>query len=429
MKIAVIGLGKIGLPLAVQYAQMGHQVMGVDINQNVVRMVNQGTEPFPEEKDLQKFLSVVVKSNRLRATSSYEDAVGNSEVIVVAVPVVVDQNAIPDFSTIDNASRLIGRNLARGALVCFETTLPIGTTRNRLTPQLEEESSLKAEEDFHVVFSPERVFTGRIFEDLRKYPKIVGGLSDKCSLRGKEFYEAVLRFDQRSDLSRPNGVWVVRNAETAEFIKLAETTYRDVNIGLANQFSRFADQIGINIFEVIQATNSQPFSHIHMPGIAVGGHCIPVYPHFYLQSDPSADIVKAARNANASAPKHAIKILKSKIGSLNGKNVLVLGVSYRSNVKESAFSGAFALRDDLLEEGATVKFTDPYFTTEELTNLGLEPLVSEKSEIHAVILHTAHVSFKNFIDHEFVQCLAVIDGRNFLTQGDVIPPLYTLGNL
>ena len=130
--------------------------------------------------------------------------------------------------------------------------------------------------------SPERVFSGRIFEDLRKYPKLIGGLDDPSSKRVAEFYEAVLDFDDRPDLARGNGVWDLGSVEAAELAKLAETTYRDVNIGLANTFAMYADSIGVDIFAVIEASNSQPFSHIHQPGIAVGGHCIPVYPRFYL---------------------------------------------------------------------------------------------------------------------------------------------------
>ena len=136
------------------------------------------------------------------------------------------------------------------------------------------------------MFSPERVLTGRVFADLRKYPKLVGGIDPESEKRGIEFYESVLDFDERDDLPKPNGVWPMGSAEAAEMAKLAETTYRDVNIGLANQFARFADKNGIDVYAVIEACNSQPYSHIHQPGIAVGGHCIPVYPRLYLHNDP-----------------------------------------------------------------------------------------------------------------------------------------------
>ena len=164
---------------------------------------------------------------------------------------------------------------------------------------LEQGSGLVAGDGFHLVFSPERVLTGRVFADLRKYPKLVGGFSRGCEERGIAFYESVLDFDERTDLPRANGVWPMGSAEAAEMAKLAETTYRDVNIGLANQFAKFADKNGIDVYAVIEACNSQPYSHIHQPGIAVGGHCIPVYPRLYLHNDPDATIVAAAREANA----------------------------------------------------------------------------------------------------------------------------------
>ncbi|MFD0851846.1 nucleotide sugar dehydrogenase, partial [Actinomadura adrarensis] len=181
---------------------------------------------------------------------------------------------------------------------------PVGTTRTRWAPMLEEGSGLAAGTGFHLVFSPERVLTGRIFEDLRRYPKLVGGIDEASARHGVEFYEQVLDFDERTDLPQPNGVWDLGSAEASELAKLAETTYRDVNIGLANQFARYADTVGVDITKVIDACNTQPYSHIHMPGIAVGGHCIPVYPRMYLWNDPTATVVRSAREANAAMPEY-----------------------------------------------------------------------------------------------------------------------------
>ena len=156
--------------------------------------------------------------------------------------------------------------------------------------------------DLFVVFSPERVSSGRVFADLARYPKLVGGVDPESGRRAVEFYGAGLRFDERPDLARPNGVWDLGSAEAAELAKLAETTYRDVNIGLANQFALYADRIGVDFHRIAEACNSQPFSHLHAPGIAVGGHCIPVYPWFYLCGDPDATIVRAARRRTARCP-------------------------------------------------------------------------------------------------------------------------------
>jgi nucleotide sugar dehydrogenase len=411
MNICVIGLGKIGLPLAVHFAKMGNSVIGADINQVTVDQVNAGREPFPEEENLKDFLTEVIQSNNLVAVTDNSVAISKSEVVVVVVPLFVDLNAKPDFQAMDSVTRDIGRSLKKGMLVSYETTLPIGTTRERFLPVLEELSGLKAGVDFHLVFSPERVLTGRVFSDLRKYPKIVGGVTDLCTQRGVEFYEKVLEFDVRSDLTRPNGVWAMDSSESSEFVKLAETTYRDVNIGLANQFSKYAIDRNMDIHEIIAASNSQPYSHIHTPGISVGGHCIPIYPQFYLWNDPEATIVSAARNANKSMPEYYVSKLEDKMGDLTGKSILVLGVSYRDKVKETAFSGAFDVRNALIARGAKPFFVDPLYTQNELNSLGFEAVFKD-GDIDGVILHTQHEEFLLLNYANYPKLSAFVNGRN-----------------
>src|SRR5680860_1286723 len=371
MKIAVIALGKIGLPLAVQFANKGHEVVGVDVNQNVVDLINAGQEPFPGEAHLQEHLSNLVPSGRLRATTDYADAVPGADAVVLVVPLFVDNEAKPDFGWMDGATTSLGEHLTAGTLVSFETTLPVGTTRERWKPMLERVSGLTEGKDFHLVFSPERVLTGRVFADLRKYPKLIGGLTAAGAKLGTEFYEAVLDFDDRPDLDRANGVWDLGSAEASELAKLAETTYRDVNIGLANQFAIFAASHSIDIFQVIAASNSQPYSHIHLPGIAVGGHCIPVYPRLYLHNDPSATVVRSARAANAAMPEYTVALLEGAYGDLKGARVVVLGAAYRGGVKETAFSGVFPTVAALESRGALVTVHDPLYSDDELAALKL----------------------------------------------------------
>ena len=414
MHITVVGLGKIGLPLAVQYARKGHTVRGVDTNEAVVRLVNQGIEPFPGEEDLAGYLIEEVSSGRLNASSDYSEAVPFSDAIVVVVPLYVNEDNEPDFGWLDSATESIGRHITRQTLVCFETTLPVGTCRSRWAPALERISGLRQGEDFHVVFSPERVLTGRVFRDLRKYPKIVGGLSPIGESLAIQFYESVLDFDDRPDLSRPNGVWSVGSAEAAEMVKLAETTYRDVNIGLANQFARFADKTGLDVYAVIEAANSQPFSHIHSPGIAVGGHCIPVYPRLYLWNDPEASVVTAARQANLSMPGYAVSLLEQSVGKLEGLNVLVWGAAYRGGVKETAFSGVFDVVKNLIAHNANVFVSDPLYSEAELKDMGFNPCF-DSGAIDAIIVQTNHSEYSNFAHGEFPRLQVVIDGRNVIS--------------
>ncbi len=410
MKIAVIALGKIGLPLAVQFASKGHQVIGVDVNAAVVDLVNAATEPFPGEAGLQEKLAELVPAGRLRATTDYAEAVPGADAVVLVVPLFVDAEAKPDFGWMDAATAELARHLTPGTLVSYETTLPVGTTRTRWKPMLEEGSGLLEGQDFHVVFSPERVLTGRVFEDLRKYPKLIGGLSEAGTAAARKFYEAVLDFDDRPDLARGNGVWDLGSAEASELAKLAETTYRDVNIGLANQFARYAATAGIDIYQVIEASNSQPYSHIHQPGIAVGGHCIPVYPRLYLWNDPSATVVAAARAANAGMPDYTIGLLEGAYGDLAGARVVVLGAAYRGGVKETAFSGVFGAVEAITTRGGTAVVHDPLFSDAELTALGFAPYhLGEPAD--AAVVQANHTDYAQLGPDDLPGVKVFIDGR------------------
>lgn len=411
MKIAVIALGKIGLPLAVQFASKGHDVIGVDVNQTVVDLVNKGIEPFPGEAHLKEKLSELVSTGRLTATTDYAEAVPGADAIVLVVPLFVDEEtAEPQFGWMDGATESLGAHLTPGTLVSYETTLPVGTTRNRWKPLLERVSGLTEGVDFDLVFSPERVLTGRVFADLRKYPKLIGGLSERGAKRAVDFYEAVLDFDDRPDLARPNGVWDLGSAEGAELAKLAETTYRDVNIGLANQFARFADENGIDVYQVIEASNSQPYSHIHQPGIAVGGHCIPVYPRLYLWNDPAATVVSAARAANAGMPDYTIGLLEGAHGDLKGAKVAVLGAAYRGGVKETAFSGVFGAVAALVARGAVPVVHDPLYSDDELERLGFTPYHLGEP-VDAAVVQADHAEYSTLGPADLPGIASFIDGR------------------
>jgi len=409
--IAVVALGKIGLPLAVQFADAGHDVVGVDISAATVEAVNAAREPFPGEAHLAEKLAGLVPAGRLRATTDYAEAIPGADVVVLVVPLFVDEEtAQPDFGWMDAATRSLAEHLTPGTLVSYETTLPVGTTRGRWKPMLEEGSGLVEGEDFHLVFSPERVLTGRVFADLRKYPKLVGGLSTAGAAAAREFYEAVLTFDERADLPRANGVWDLGSAEAAEMAKLAETTYRDVNIGLANEFGRFAETAGIDIYAVIEACNSQPYSHIHRPGIAVGGHCIPVYPRLYLSVDPDATVVRAARATNAAMPEHVVARASDLLGGLTGLRVVVLGAAYRGGVKETAFSGVFPAVEALRARGAEVLVHDPLYSDDELEGFGWTPYHLGET-VDVAVVQSDHREYATLGPADLPGVRLLVDGR------------------
>ena len=408
-------MGKIGLPLAVQYARKGHTVVGADINSSTVEAINSGEVPFPGEAHLDAYLHEVVASGLLSASTDTTAAVRSSDAVVIVVPLFVDEDAKPDFRAMDAATSAVGDGIQPGTLVAYETTLPVGTTRERLTPILEDRSGLTAGENLFVIFSPERVLTGRVFADLRRYPKLVGGIDQESERRGRAFYEAVLDFDLRDDLDRPNGVWEMGSSEAAELAKLAETTYRDVNIGLANQFAVYAERNGIDVRAVIEACNSQPFSHIHNPGIAVGGHCIPVYPRLYLWNDPEATIVAAARQANAGMPKQVITRIQDQLGGLTGLRVAVLGAAYRGGVKETAFSGIYPLVSDLQQRQASVFVHDTLYSDMELSSLGFNPY-HKGDPVDIVIVQADHAEYADWRADECPGVQLVFDGRGVMEE-------------
>lgn len=405
-------MGKIGLPLAV-YLAKNNQVIGLDNNEETVNQINAGQEPFPGEKNLKEQLTNVVNTKNLIATTESKQAISVAEIIIICVPLIVNDRNEPDFQNIDSVVAEIGKNLIKNTLISFETTLPVGTTRDRFTRSIEQISKYEVGKDFYVVFSPERVLTGRIFEDLVKYPKLVGGVTEQCTIKGVDFYASVLNFNEGNKQASKGNIWALKNCETAEFAKIAETTYRDVNIGLSNEFAIYSKKKGIDFTEVIRAANSQPYSNIHSPGISVGGHCIPVYPHFYMTGNLDSKIVNSARLQNKAMPEFAFNEIKERISSLNNFRIGILGITYRPGVKEVAFSGSLDLLKLFKKENAFVYGFDPFYTASEIESLGFS-YANDYTDLDGIVIHTAHPEFLE-IDFKLIPKLKFLyDGRNML---------------
>ena len=405
MRVAVVGLGKIGLPLAVQYASRGLEVTGCDIDEAKVARINAGDCPIAGEAGLEEGLSAAVKAGRLRATSGTAAAVAESDVAVIIVPVGLTAANAPDYAHLGAATAEIGRGLRNGTLVVVESTVPVGTTRGRVGLALS-----KGGRRVLLAASPERVSSGRIFQDLRTYPKLVGAIDDESWAKAEAFYSKALEAPCLMRLSDP---------ETAEFAKLAEGVYRDANIALAGELARYADALGIDVSEAIGAANSQPYSHLHQPGAGVGGHCLPVYPHF-LPPDVRLRIPALAREINDSMAAYAVERLEAALGTLSGATVLVLGLAYRADVKEAAHSSALLIDRALRERGARSLVHDPLFSADETRALGLEPAGELfASPVDAVIVQAWHQSYREIDWRLFRGCRAVLDGRNVLDRAAV----------
>jgi nucleotide sugar dehydrogenase len=407
----VVGAGKMGLPLAVQFARHGWNMTAVDVNPAVVEAINAGRSHVTEEPGLAEGVAEVHAAGLLRATADAAAAVREADVAVLIVPVMLDDAQQPDYRYMDSAVDSIAPGVHPGLTVIFETTLPVGDTRGRFAPRLAAVSGLRSEQDFFVAFSPERLYSGAALKNLAMYPKLVGGLGPESGARAAAFYGSVLDAE----------VVLMSSAEAAEFSKLADTTYRDVNIALANEFARYADRVGVDIQEVIAAANSQPYSRIHQPGLGVGGHCIPVYPHFLLSRAPEMELVELSRRVNDGQIGLAIRTIQKALGGLEGVPVLVLGLTYRDGVKELAYSRALPLIERLAFHGAIVSAYDPLLSEAEISRSAANPYRwGTPSDARAIITQTADPFFRTLDFALFPAAEVLFDGRNSLR--DVVLP-------
>jgi nucleotide sugar dehydrogenase len=413
MNVAVIGAGKMGLPIACQLASRGANVQACDVNASLVATINRGECPF-EEPGLEALLTSAVANGTLAATTDTAAAIRVADVVIVIVPVLLTPDKRADLRQIHSVAKQIGQNMKPGAMVVFETTLPVGTTRSMI-PMLES-GGRRAGLDFDLVFSPERVKSQLVLKHLTETSKVVGGLTPAAAERAAKFYAEYL--------TAP--VTNVGTLEASEFVKLAGMVYRDVNIALANEMARYADEIGVDLAPVTAASNSDGEAYLLTPGIGVGGHCTPVYPHFLIQSarhfGVPVPITELSRQINDEQPEYAISQLETAWQPVRGRRVLLLGLGFRPQVKEHTCSPAFPLRDLLQARGAIVELHDPMYSDDEIRAHGFVPaqLTAGKAP-DAVVLVTSHREFADLDFAAFVRggLEAVLDGRNLWNPDDV----------
>ncbi len=385
MIVSVVGAGKMGLPLACHFAARGARVHACDVNAELVAAINSGTCPI-DEPGVPELLAAAVAGGALTATTDTGTAVAESDAVVVIVPALLTDDLHADLSILESVTRQIAAAMQPGLLVSYETTVPVGTTRNRFLPILEE-GGRRVGEDFHLAFSPERVRSGHVLEFLDVTPKVVGGADADSEKRAEAFY--------REMLGAP--VLPAGSLETAEFVKLAGMIYRDVNIALANELARYADAVGVDYLDAAPIANTNGVAHLLTPGIGVGGHCTPVYPYFLIhdareQSIGSA-LATAARRVNDGQAGYVVAGLDRALGGLTGTRILILGLAFRPGVKEHLFSPAFLVRDELSRRGADVLLHDPLYDDAEIRAHGFTPAPLDAPGVDAVVLVTAHAQY------------------------------------
>ena len=407
-----MGLGKLGLPLAIQFALAGLRTWGYDIDKRKIDLLSQGICEF-REPDLTEHLPELLLVGSLIPTSDLSTAMGSATHVVLVVPLETDEAGTPIYAQLDKAAMDLSSHLKVGQTVIIETTVPVGTTRNRIAPLLEKESGLKAGLDFHLAFSPERVSSGNMKDGFSRYPKLVGGITKESAFSASRLYERAFSFTANPSLGREVGVWILDSCEAAEFSKLAETTYRDVNLALANTFALACVQHGIDYLEVVEACNSQPFSFLHNPGISIGGHCIPVYPHLFLSNNEGLGLVEVARSINESMPKRMVRASQLASPTNSGARALVIGLCYRTGVKETAHSGAFSLRSALEDLELIVQLSDELFSDVEISAAGFQPL-DDSCEFEIVFINSGSEAHIRDVLGRIGGSPLVVDGRRTL---------------
>ncbi len=395
LTVGVVGLGWMGLPTACLYAEAGAKVIGVDMNPKIVERISRG-EPTIDEPGLTVMLKKAIRSGRFTVTTNSEEAASNSDILFIIVPTMIDKQKHADYSSVEDACARVGKNIKPGSLIIFESTCGPGVTERVVKETVEKYSGLQVGQGFGLAYSPIRAMGGRALQDLQSYSKVVGA-ADKKSL---EAACAALSVIVKGELIR------VKDIKSAELSKLFETIYRDVNIGLANEFALLCEEIGVDYLETMRAANTQPYSHLHSTGVGVGGHCLPVYPYLLTSETYALDtklrMVLDARKINDLMPRHVAKLASDGLRvcgkSLKRARVAVLGISYRPNVKETRFSPSLDLISILKKRGARVISFDPLFNASEMESMGLtsEPALRRAIEkADCVILTVAHNEFKD----------------------------------
>jgi UDP-N-acetyl-D-glucosamine dehydrogenase len=383
MPVGVIGLGYVGLPLVVAFAEAGERVVAVDIDQRKIAAIEAG-ESYIED----------VSSERLAAVRGSVEAsthfapLARTDAVLICVPTPLTGNREPDLGPLLDSGLALGQVLQRGQLVVLESTTYPGTTRERLVPLLEEGSGLKVGAGLNVAFSPERVDPGRTDYTLRNTPKVVGGITPACLERAVELYGRVCEHVVR-----------VSTPEAAELTKLLENIFRSVNIALVNELAILCDRMGIDIWEVVDAASSKPYGFMRFePGPGMGGHCLPVDP-FYLawrarEFDMSTEFIELAGKINQQMPYHVVERIERALNDhgkpVKGSRIAILGVSYKGGVGDMRESPALRVMRVLIGRGALLSYNDPYVPTLERFGLTSVTLAEATNDADAVVLVTAH---------------------------------------
>jgi UDP-N-acetyl-D-glucosamine dehydrogenase len=406
-RVGVIGLGYVGLPLAVEFADEGFQVIGFDLDDVRLKRVNAGLSYIPDVS--RAVLAQLVRRKRLAATRDFKQ-LAQCDAVIVCVPTPLRKSREPDMSFILSAAQQIARFLHRGQLIILESTTYPGTTDEVVLPMLQADG-LKAGRDFCLAFSPERIDPGNAHYATRTIPKVVGGITPTCQHLAVALYSQIIK-----------QVVPVSSTKVAEMVKLLENTFRAVNIGLVNEIALMCDKLGLDVWEVIEAAKTKPFGFMAFyPGPGIGGHCIPSDPMYLAWKARlhgfEARFIQLADETNRYMPHHVVdkvaQALNQRRQALNGSRILLIGVAYKKDVNDTRDSPAFEIAQALGERGARVSFHDPWVSAAELngSTVRSSPLTAETlKQADGVVILTNHSK----VDYDLILRHAplIVDTRN-----------------
>ena len=423
VKVCVIGIGRIGLPTALSFANSGYNTIGMDINKNLVEKINNGVFPLKDEPGYDVMFDKVINDKKFSATSKIQDIVPNSDVILLSLPTPMNSLNIPDYSALKSVGKQLHDYLTYGSLVIVESTIEPGFIENTLIPIIEgSDHKLKAGKDFAIGVCPETANPGQILNDFEKLPRLIGAIDEKTRDMIKKIYRHVFTVD----------LIPMPNCKTANAVKLTTNVFRDLNIAFVNELAILFEELGIDIMTVLEAAKTKYNFQIHYPGPGVGGPCLPVNSYQYLNTAKeiglSLKTVQAGREINEGMPSHIVRLLSNAFEeqekSLDGSTILILGVSYKPDIKDIQISPAQNIIEKLKNMNVDIRIYDPYFKSENVFGINTESdLIDALPNCDGIILVTSHKEFHN-IDPKFLSSKmrnpVFIDSRCILDQNDAI---------
>jgi UDP-N-acetyl-D-mannosaminuronic acid dehydrogenase len=397
-KICILGMGYIGLPTACMVANNGYEVLGIDIKDDIINKLSKG-ELHIEEPDLEENFLKAFNAKKLKVSNKIEEC----DIYIIAVPTPLNKNNKAELGYVVSASEMIKNFIKKGDLVILESTSPPGTTRNTVGKILSEASGLTAGEDYYLAFCPERVLPGKIIYELIKNDRIIGGINEKSAELAREVY-----------ISFVKGNIYLTSLETSEFVKLAENTYRDVNIAFANELSDICNDYQIDVWDIIKYANMHPRVKILNPGPGVGGHCIAIDPWFILENTGRKDtLIEKCREINNSRPHMIVRKVLNIIKNIKNPKVTIFGITYKENVGDIRESPALIMIEELINKKIDVAVYDPVAANYKGRVFNLREALEDSDML---VLFVGHDEFKNISFSSIAKLMRnrnIFDTRNF----------------